>query len=43
MDRFDFKWYIMPMKDEEFDNLIDKKMEFVDHAAPDYSPLFQSG
>ena len=39
MDRFDFKWYIMPMKDDEFDNLIDKKMEFVDHAAPDYSPF----
>jgi MoxR-like ATPase len=39
MDRFDFKWYIMPMEDEQFDNLIDKKMEFVDHPAPDYSHL----
>ena len=37
MDRFDFKWYIMPMGETEFENLIDKKMEFVDHPAPDYS------
>ena len=37
MDRFDFKWYIPPMKDGEFDNLIDKKMELMDHPAPDYS------
>ncbi len=39
MDRFDFRWYIMPMGETEFENLIDKKMEFVDHPAPDYSHL----
>ena len=37
MDRFDFRWYIMPMNEDDFDNLIDKKMEFVDRSAPDYS------
>lgn len=42
LDRFDFKWYIPPMKDEEFDNLVDRKIDSMDIEIDDNSKFLRA-
>ncbi len=42
LNRFDFKWYIPPMKEEEFDNLVDKKIDSMDTEFDDNSKFIKA-
>ena len=42
LDRFDFKWYITPMKDGEFEDLVDKKIDTMDNELVDNSKFMKS-
>ena len=42
LDRFDFKWYIPPMKDKEFEDLVDKKIDTMDDELVDNSKFMKT-